>query len=359
MAERRPGVREVAELAGVAIASVSRVLQDHPNVSPKMRRRVLAAVNRLGYQPDFLAQSLRTGRTFSVGFIVGDISNPTMASLVLGAEVVVQAAGLSLLLMNSGGDPARDEAHIRFFVKRRVDGMILSLASEKNRATLQLLAQIRVPIVVLDREIPPKIGANAVLSDHRAGMRAAVEYLLDLGHRRIALIGPSLEMRAGRERIAGMRDAIAARRLRDETITRPGSLLAEHGELATTELFSLAQPPTAVIAGGNQLLVGILRALASRRLSVGRDVAVVTCDDFPLSELHTPPIATISRDIVGMGRTAAQLLVERIHKPGEPAVVVLPTSFHARASACPPTQLIGSPTLTSGGSSIQYGSSAD
>jgi LacI family transcriptional regulator len=336
--ERRPGVKEVANLAGVAISSVSRVLLDHPDVSSDMRRRVLEAVNTLGYQPDFLAQSLRSGRTFSVGFIVGDISNPTMASLVLGAEEVIRAAGLSLLLMNSGGDPAQDEDHIRFFVKRRVDGMLLSLASETNRPTLRLLGQVKAPIVVLDREIPAKIGANAVLSNHREGMRAAVDYLLDLGHRRIALIGPSLEMRAGRERIAGMRDAMAARGGRDETMTRPGSLSAEHGEAATNELFSLNQPPTAIIAGGNQLLVGTLRALASRGLRVGKDVALVTCDDFPLSELHSPPIATIARDIVGMGRAAAQLLLARIQQPGEPAVVILPTSFHPRASASPLSQ---------------------
>ena len=332
----RANVREVAELAGVAISSVSRVLSKHPDVSPAMRTRVLAAVGRLGYEPDFLAQSLRLGRTLSVGFVVGDISNPVMAELASGAEAVLRAAGDSMLLMNSDGDPAVDEAHIRFFQGRRVDGMLLSLASEKRRATLDLLAQVKVPIVLLDREIPSAIGANAVYSDHRSGMRAAVEHLLDLGHRRIALIGPSLEMRAGRERIGGMRDAIVARGIRDETIVRPGSLLATHGDAATTELFSLARPPTAVIAAGNQLLVGTLRAFARLGIRVGKDVALVTCDEFPLTELHSPPIATIARDIVGMGRAAAQLLQARLQQPQEPATIILPTTFHARASACPP-----------------------
>ena len=323
-------------MAGVAISSVSRVLSNHPDVSATMRERVLSAVDELGYEPDFVAQSLRRGRTLSVGFVVGDISNPVMADLAHGAEAVLRAAGYSMLLMNSGGDPRLDEAHIRFFRSRRVDGMLLSLASEKSRATLQMLAQVRVPIVVLDRDIPASIGASAVLSDHRSGMRAAVDHLLNLGHRRIALIGPSLDWRAGRERIGGMKDAIAARRIKDETIARPGSLLAEHGEAATIELFAMSTRPTALIAAGNQLLVGTLRALTRLGIRVGEDVALVSCDDFPLSELYSPPIATISRDIVAMGRTAAELLHARLQQSLEPATVMLPTIFRPRASACPP-----------------------
>jgi LacI family transcriptional regulator len=333
---RRANVREVAELAGVAISSVSRVLSKHPDVSSTMRDRVVAAVDQLGYEPDFLAQSLRRGSTLSVGFVVGDITNPVMADLAHGAEGVLRAAGYSMQLMNSDGNPELDEAHIRFFQSRRVDGMLLSLASEKRRATLQLLAQIKVPVVVLDREVPAYIGANAVLSDHRAGMRAATEYLIDLGHRRIALITASLEMRAGRERVGGMRDAVKARGIPDETVALPGSLLAEHGEAATNELFSQRRPPTAVIAGGNQILIGTLRALTARGVRVGEDVALVTCDDFPLAELYSPPIATITRDTVGMGRAAAQLLLARLERPQEPATVILPTTFRARASASPP-----------------------
>ena len=332
----RTSVREVAERAGVAISSVSRVLSGHKDVSDAMRQRVLEAVDHLGYEPDFLAQSLRRGSTRTVGFVVGDITNPVMAGCVLGAEAALRDAGYSILLMDSGGDAALDEAHIRILRSRRVDGMILSLASEKRRSTLELLAQMDVPVVLLDREVPPGIWVNAVYSDHRAGMRAAVDHLLDLGHRRIALITASLEMRAGRERIAGMKDAVAARGLRDETIPMPGSLHAEHGESSTEELFAGPEPHTAIIAGGNQILIGTLRALHSRGLRVGRDVALVACDDSPVTELYRPPIATVSRDLVAMGRAAAQLLESRLRRPDEPATVTLPTTYHARESASPP-----------------------
>src|SRR5713226_1249741 len=124
----RSSMQEVAERAGVAVSSVSRVLADHPDVSERMRERVLNAVNALGYQPDFVAQSLRRGATLTIGFVVGDISNPLLADAALGAESVLRGAGFSMLLMNSENNPALDAAHIRFFVNRRVDGMILSLA---------------------------------------------------------------------------------------------------------------------------------------------------------------------------------------------------------------------------------------
>jgi LacI family transcriptional regulator len=332
----RISVREVAERAGVAISSVSRVLSGHKDVSEPMRKRVLEAVAQLGYEPDFLAQSLRRGSTRTIGFVVGDITNPVMASCVYGAEAVLRDAGYSILLMDSGGDASLDEEHIRLLRSRRVDGMILSLASEKRRGTLQLLSQLDVPIVLLDREVPAGLAVNAVYSDHRSGTRAAVEHLLDLGHRRVALITASLDMRAGRERVAGMKDAIAARGIPDETIALPSSLQAEHGESSTEELLASDNPPTAIIAGGNQILVGTLRALSRRRIRVGRDVALVACDESPVTEFYEPRIATISRDLVAMGRAAAQLLQPRLRQTEAPATVTLPTAFEARPSACPP-----------------------
>jgi LacI family transcriptional regulator len=326
---------EVAELAGVAMSSVSRVLSGHPDVSAQMRERVQAAVEQLGYEPDFLAQSLRRGATLSVGFVVGDISNPLMADVALGAQQTLHAAGYSMLLMNSDNDPAEDANHIRFFQSRRVDGMILSLASERKKTTVDALANLDVPVVVLDREVPARIRASAVLSDHRSGMRTAVEYLLDLGHSRIALITGSIDILPVRERLGGLRDAVAGRNILDETITLPGSLLSDHGEAATDDVLDLAQAPTALIAGGNQLLIGCLRALERRGVRVGEDISLVTCDDVPLSQLYHPPISTIWRDNVAIGRQAAELLLRSL--TGEPpSTLMLPTEFRPRASTVPP-----------------------
>ena len=123
-------MREVARLAGVAMSSVSRVLSGHPDVSPAMRERVMEAVDELGYEPDLLAQSLRRATTRSVGFVVGDISNPLLAEIALGAETTLRDAGYSMLLTNSENDPALDAGHARLLLQRRVDGLLLSLAAE-------------------------------------------------------------------------------------------------------------------------------------------------------------------------------------------------------------------------------------
>jgi LacI family transcriptional regulator len=335
---RRASMREVAELADVAISSVSRVLSGHPDVSSEMKERVLDAVAQLEYEPDFLAQSLRRGQTLSVGFVLADISNPLMADIVLGAEAEMRGAGYSLVLMNSENDPALDAAHIRFFQSRRVDGMILSLASETHAPTVEAIEAANVPVVLVDRELSDELGASAVFNDHTTGMESAVRHLIGLGHRKIALITGSVEQLPGRQRIKGMQNVIAESNGAVEGVYLPGSFSREHGEVAARSLLAGPDRPTAIIAGGNQLLIGCLRVLNESEMRVPDDVSLVTCDDVPLSELYRPPIATITRDTVGLGRTAADLLLRRLGENPRPAeTVVLATVFTPRASVAGPT----------------------
>ena len=330
-------MREVAELADVAISSVSRVLSGHPDVSAEMRERVLDAVATLEYEPDFLAQSLRRGQTLSVGFVLADISNPVMADIVMGAEAVLRAGGYSLLLMNSENHPAFDAAHIRFFQSRRVDGMILSLASETNPATIEAILASNGPVVLVDRVLPPEINASAAYNDHASGMEAAVRHLVALGHRRIALITGSREQMPGRQRILGMEHVLAETGGEVEGIYLPGSFSSEHGEISTRALLARPDSPTAIIAGGNQLLIGCLRVLNEAGLRVPEDISIVTCDDVPLSTLYRPAISSIGRDIVGLGRAAAELLLNRLGEdPGPAESRVLPTVYTPRESCAPP-----------------------
>jgi len=334
---RRPGpasMREVAELAGVAMSSVSRVLSDHPDVSPPMRARVLAAVDQLGYKPDLLAQSLRRRETRSVGFVVSDVSNQLFAEIVKGAETALREAGYSMLLTNSENDPELDAEHVRLFERRRADGLILSLAQERHPPTIEQLERLDIPFVLIDRDVPPTIAASRVLSDHRRGMTAAVDHLLGLGHRRIALI-TGQSTRPGRERRLAFEDAFAARGLPPTHAVREGTFSLETGARFTEELLELPHPPTALIAGGNQLMLGALRVISDRGLELGRDLSFVGCDDIAVTSLYRPPIAVVRRDNVALGRTAAELLLARIRDGAEPSEVVLPTEFVARSSCGP------------------------
>ncbi len=333
---RRASMREVADLADVAISSVSRVLSGHPDVSVTMRDRVLAAVAQLEYEPDFLAQSLRRGQTLSVGFVLADISNPLMADIVLGAEAVLRGSGYSLLLMDSENRADMDIAHIRFFLSRRVDGMILSLSNDADAGVRELLAGLDVPFVLVDRTLPAEYHASAVYNDHAAGMAEATRHLVELGHRHIGLITGSLAMLPGRERVEGMHRALGASRHPVTTIEVPGSFSAEHGREATRHILEADPRPTAIIAGGNQILIGCLEAIQAAGLQVGRDISLVTCDDVPLSQLYQPPIASIGRDTVGLGRVAAELLLRRLTEDGHPETVIMPTSFTPRPSVTTP-----------------------
>lgn len=328
-------MRQVADLAGVAMSSVSRVLSNHPDVSERMRERVMSAVEELGYQPDLLAQSLRRRATRSVGFVVGDIANPLLAEIVQGGETTLREAGYSMLLTNSENDPRRDADHVALFEQRRVDGLMLSLASEDNPALVGLLAELDTPVVLIDRELPDDTSASAVLSDHRTGMRAAVEHLLDLGHRRIGLI-LGQPMRPTRERRLGLQDAYASRSLPATYTVVEGMLAPNHGRDATRRLLAEAEPPTAIVAGGNQLLIGALRELRERGVDVGRDISLVSCDEISVTELYAPPIAVIRRDTREIGRQAALLMLRLMNGETTPERVILPTEFVARPSCAPP-----------------------
>lgn len=332
----RVGIREVAAEAGVAISSVSRVLTGHPDVSKAMAARVNAAVERLGYEPDLIAQGLRQQRTKTVGFVIGDISNPLLAEIVTGAERRLRSDGYSLLLTNSEGDPTRDAEHIALLRRRRVDGLLLSLSSETDPGIQRALTGLDRPAVMIDRQIPPDADAGAVFSDHRTGMEAAVAHLLDLGHRRIGMI-LGQRLRPSNERQRALETTYSERGLAEDYVVLEGTFSSDWGRTATARLLDIDDDtrPTALVAGGNQLLIGVLTELAARDVRVGSDMSVVTCDDIALNDLLDPPVAFIRRDTAAIGNVAADVLLRRIR--GEVVdTVVLPTEFVPRPSCQPP-----------------------
>ncbi|MFV2065220.1 MAG: substrate-binding domain-containing protein, partial [Chloroflexota bacterium] len=194
-----------------------------------------------------------------------------------------------------------------------------------------------VLLPLVDREIPGSISASSVHNDHAAGMTAAVRHLLELGHRRIALIGATRETLPSRAREDGLRLAVAERSEAVEVTILEGPLTRERGAEATAVLLDGEEPPTAIVCGSNQLLVGCLQVFNERGVRVGSDVSLVTCDDVPASLVYQPPIASISRDTVGLGRAAAELLLRHLRDGADPETVVLPTAFTSRASCAPAT----------------------
>lgn len=327
-------MREVAQQAGVAISSVSRVLSGHPDVSSAMRDKVMAVVEALGYHPDMLAQGLRRQTTTSVGFAASNISNPVLTDAVRGAEGELRRAGFSLLLTDADGDPELDAANIDLLQRRRVDAILLAHGDERHASVRTAIQEADVPLVLIDRDPPRGSDIPIVKFDHRKGMREAAEHLRDLGHKDIALLigGPR---RPARERKAGVLDVYReGSGLGCEVLE--GDFSIEFGYAATREILTQATRPTALIAGGNTIMHGSLRALRELGVHLGRDLSFVGCDDVAVAEFHDPQIAVVRRVPWDAGVAAARMLVALLDEEIEPDDVTLPTSFAPEASCAEP-----------------------
>jgi len=330
---RKLGIRDVAQRAGVSVSSVSRVLDNHPDVSDVMRNRVMDAVAALGYEPDPVAQSMRTGTTMTIGLVAGDTSNPLIAQISLAAELKLREWGYSLLVANSINDPTQELANIKLLLNRRVDGLLLSVSDEASEKLREQLESAAVPVVLLDREIR-NIKISRVNSDHDRGITQAAEELLRLGHSRVALINGNPRVRPSRERANALRKAFRAEAGSGVNVVS-GSFSDRHGYEAALALLQRANRPTAIIAGSNQILVGVLRAIRFLGLHVPDDLSLITCDQTPLAELHEPPIATIRRDASEIGVAAAELLRAAM-QGGAAEQRNLPTRFEPAGSCTTP-----------------------
>ena len=331
----KPGIKEVAHRAGVAISSVSRVLSGHPDVSPAMRDAVNNAVRELGYRPNALARGLRSQRSMSVGFAVADIANPIFADIVRGAERELRANDYSLLLTNSEGDSALDADNIALLEDRQVDGLLLSLTHEDKPDVVRALRASKLPMVLLDRDKPDGVTALSARFDHRAGMTKAVEHLLGLGHRDFAMItgGPALP---ARDRRAAVEETLWPSGGRCMVVE--GAFGVEAGYRATIHALDRSPRPTALIAAGNTLMAGAIRALHELDVTVGSDISFVGCDNVLTAELHQPPISVVFRDAGALGEQGALLLLAALGaKNGEQPTddVVLPTEFMPTPSCGP------------------------
>jgi LacI family transcriptional regulator len=335
--EKTVTIREVAEAAGVSVGTVSRALNAPTTVRPVTLEKVRAVIDAMGFQPDPRAQTMRRRTTMTVGFIVNDITNPLHATVFKAAETELREPGFTLHLVNTGGEPRREAAAIDFLQRGRVDGLIMTINSEQDPECRARLGALRVPGVLLDRELPVNI--DAVMTDHATGMRQAVDYLIGLGHRRIALITAGTEIFPGRERKRGFVEAFARRGLPcPADLIRAQHLSAAYGQKETATLLRAADPPTAIIAGGNQILVGALRAIQQQGLTIGRDLSLITCDRTDLATTYPGPLTLIDRDVEAIGRTAAELLLERMtaRSTEPPRRVTFPTTLILGHSCGPP-----------------------
>jgi len=327
-----PTIKDVAELAGVAFKTVSRVLNDEPNVRPETRARVEDAITTLNFQRNVAASSIRRldRRTTSIGLVVEDVANPFASRL---ARTVQDAAGQRrhLVLVGSSDNVGeREQELVSQFLARRVDGLIV-MPGTGGQAYLTRARRRGIPVVFVDR--PGRdIDADAVLSDNDGGTRAAVEHLGRIGHRRIAFLGDQLDLYTAVSRLDGYRTGVRelVGTVPDEDV-RTGLHTSERARAAAAELLTRDAAPTALICGNNLISIGALHALQDLR---ARDrVAVVGFDDIELADLLTPGVTVVAQDVAQLGRHAVDLLFARIGDPDtEYQRVVVPVALVPRGS---------------------------
>jgi LacI family transcriptional regulator len=328
--QRRPSLRDVGLLAGVAVSSASRALAGHPDVHPETRERVLAAAAELGYERNMLAEGLRSGATHTVGFVVRDIGGYGLGEIGSGAEHVLASRGYNVLFTSSTDDPRLDVDRISLLEQRRVDGLLLLLASDDHGPTVSRIRRLAVPFVLIDRDPPPDHPCASVLCDHRNGARAAIVHLAGLGHRHIGLAAGPMHVRPGRELAAGIADAAHELGLRVSVET--GAFTPRHGEEAAGKLLGLDDAPTAIVAGSHDIALGVLRVVQARGLRVPDDVSLVTNDAFASLGFADAPLAAITYRPRHVGELAAHLLLRMLE--GNPPTSELVSTFFDPRGSC-------------------------
>jgi LacI family transcriptional regulator len=356
MAERAATIKDVAAAAGVGIATVSRVFSGTGSVSAGTRERVLAAARDLDYRPSALGRGLKLRRGGGIGVVVPDVTDPFYAELVAGVLACARSLGEHVILDAAHGDPAREAEIVDRFVEQRVDGIIAVPAGDA--AAWHAAAGVGAGVVFADRALPGVEGVPAVLADDRAGVRTLTEYLVGLGHRRIAFLGSALpgappgapvgvRVRAFRDTLRALGVAVdedlvvAARHERDSAYAAAAGLLQRRGDV------------TAVLAAGH--LLGEAAVLMARELDlrVPADVSIAMVDDVPWAELCDPPLTAVARPGHDIGYRACEVLARdraaRERSPGDRAPadrarrgrggpVLLPAELVIRGSCGPPAR---------------------
>ncbi|MGQ4362286.1 LacI family DNA-binding transcriptional regulator [Streptomyces sp. SAS_272] len=330
-ANRRPTLADVAREVGVSAKTVSRVLNEDGPASAQTREQVLAAVARLGFQPNLMARNIRVGGPdTTIGLVIPDLANPFFGAVARAIEDTVRDRGLTLLMGSSADDPDRERALTDKFLARRVSILMVVPSVGADHAHLKPHRTAGLPVIFLDR---PGVGlaADSIVSSNRAGAHDGVAHLIAHGHRRIGFVGDlPVKLYTRRERLAGYRSA-----LEEAGIAHDRSLITnahdqQGAEAATARLLGLADPPTALFAGNNIMALGIVAELARSRR---KDVAVVAFDDVALAEALEPALTVVAQDAEELGRAAATTALSRLDSDrGRAHTITVPTRLIVRGS---------------------------
>lgn len=308
---RRATVKDVAAVARVSTATVSRTLNGVSTVDPELSARVIRAAADLGYRPDGPARSLRRRVNTVFGMLITDIENPFFTSMVRGAEDAANRAGYLLLLCNTDESVEKEKAYLDVLLDQRVGGVILAVADEKDSDVRELIRG-GTPVVAVDRR-GRDCPVDAILIDNIAGSSAATEWLIGRGYTRIATIAGPVRTTTGLERLLGYQSALTAAGIPgSDDLVVYGDFHAEGGYRAASQLLESAPRPEAIFVANNQMAIGAIAAVTDRGLEVPGDVAIACFDQLPSGLRFSDAIATVEQPAYDIGGAAVAMLLRRI-----------------------------------------------
>ncbi|WP_307719404.1 LacI family DNA-binding transcriptional regulator [Paenibacillus xylaniclasticus] len=333
-------IYDIAKRANVSAMTVSRVINNTGRISDKTRMRVRKVMEELNYVPNAMARGLVLQKTNILSLLVTDITNPFYTTVARGAEDAARAHSYKLLLGNSDENIDKEKEYIDTILSTRVDGVLLTPASDHSIRNLEALTRYGAHYVALDRDVPG-IECDSVVGDSIGGARKLVDYLVSLGHRHIAHVGGSFDVSTARERYQGFKEAMEANGLpyHEELVLQTGYRLQDM-ESATDWLLSLSPVPTAVLAGNNVTAIGLLQSFQRRSIDVPGHISIVTFDDFGYRDLVDPLFTTAAQPAYQFGELGIQMLIERIEGRADsvPRRIVLPNELRIGRSTSAPSQ---------------------
>ena len=328
-------IKDIAKAAGVSHATVSRALRDDPRISEQTKIRIRRIAVGMGYYPSAIARGLATGRTYTIGMVVTTIADPFVAPIVQGTEQKALEEGYSVVLAQSQADPEREIAAVRLMREHRVDGVIVT-ASRVGELYTPLLSELRVPVVLINNQKEGEY-LYSIYVDDLAGAQMAVEYLVKLGHRKIAYVGCPGRPLSNRRRFEGYKTALGLHGIDvdDRMVVQvPGMDDLSRGRKAV-DLILAGGRPSAIFCFNDLTAVGVLQVLREKGVDVPGEVSLVGFDDIPLASMVCPALTTVAQPKEEMGIKAMEMLLALINGKEQENVVVKPRLVIRESTAAP------------------------
>lgn len=310
-------IRDVAKRAGVSVSTVSHVINNTRHVEPETAVRVRQAITELAYHPNAAARSLRSGQTHTIGLMVPDNSNPFFAEIARVIEDEGFRAGYSVILCNSDGSNAKENAYVDVLLSKQVDGLIF-ISSSNGLQNLKRVLNAKTPVVVVDREVHDS-AVSQILVDNWHGGYLAGQYLLELGHRHFAMITGYQSTTPSAQRQLGFNQVLhEANIILDPKQVVSGDFRFEGGKGAASQLVNAGLNFSALFAANDLMAMGALTALHAAGVRVPQDVSVIGFDNIPYAQTTVPPLTTIAQPIEEIGKCCIEVLLQQIRMPDAP-----------------------------------------